>query len=570
MESKEQNLTGYPSIDKPWLKYYSEQAKVNTMPELSIYETIKLRNKNNSNLTAIRYFGRNITFSEMFQKIDKYAGLLVSSGVRKGDIITLCLANMPEVVYLVYAANKIGAIADIEFLSLSQEDLVKSINETHSKVLALVNVKKELGYGIKNKCSSLQKIINISPFDSMGTLRKTAYRLRNGENVFKSSKVSDIIHSEICLPVAGDDVAVILHTGGTTGVPKGVELTNNNFNSVAWHYENTGFSFKTGDVLLHCIPPFHAFGFSVGIHTPLYMGVCVDLCILPDDNFVAKQFIKDKPNHFVSGPSQMKKVMSAIKDENLPYLKTFAMGGAPVSITDEEEFNKFLYSHNSSARAVIGYGMSELCATACTASNEVTRLGSVGIPFPGVNVKIINTETQEMCSYNETGEIWISSPGTMKSYYNNKYETDKVVIIEDDIRWLKTGDLGLMDDDGFLYITGRIKRLFATRDKNDNQLYKVYPTHMEKIIDSVSGVNECAVVSKPDSEHLKTPVAFVVSNNENTEYKQIQNEIFSLCEKELPQYAQPSKIMFVDELPLTPIGKVDYRKLESTLLSQSI
>lgn len=350
-----------------------------------------------------------------------------------------------------------------------------------------------------------------------------------------------------------------MNTGGTTGIPKKVALSDDNFNSVAYQYKISGMDYSRQDTLLHCIPPFHAYGFSVGVHMPLTLGMTICMSPKIDNYSIANLFAKIRPNHFVGAGPHVLAIMAnkRVQKLDLLFMKTIAIGGAATNDVKETTVNEFLKNHHSHIPLIVGFGMTEACATICTNMNHCSKLGSGGIPLPKNNIKIIDTKTQRELPYNSIGELLFSSPSAMVEYYKNEEETQKAITFdEENVRWIHTGDLAVIDEDGFVYIKGRLKRIYTVADHR-GMVFKVYPDYIEQIASGIEGVLSCAVICKPEKKRINVPILFAVVSNETTE-----NDILACCKKVLPEHMVPAKIIIKDSLPLTTAGKNDYQALE--------
>ena len=279
--SEEKKMTGYPSIDKPWLKYYSEEAINTPLPECTIYEYLLENNKDHLDDIAIIYFNRKIKYKQLFDAIDRAASVFSSFGVAKGDIVMICTLNTPEMIYCAYALNKIGAIADFEYPTLSEDELYSTIKALNAKAVVMLDLFRKKYKDITNHT---QNCLFISPCSSFSFTMKAVYKLK-GKNVIdtltpliKNAKADNIAQEH-----KHDQPAIIVHTGGSTGVPKGVMLNDDSFNAIAFQYKLSGMEYKRQDRILHCIPPFHAYGFSVGVHMPLSLGMTICMSIKIDN-----------------------------------------------------------------------------------------------------------------------------------------------------------------------------------------------------------------------------------------------------------------------------------------------
>lgn len=569
-----QNLTGFPSIDKPWMKYYSEKAKNAKLPECTIYKYLWDNNKDYLDNTALNYYGRKISYGEMFANINKAAKAFYALGVRAGDIVVMTAVTTPETVYSFYGLNRLGAISNMVDPRTSEEGIMEYIKEVNAECVltidaALPKIKKAV------MGTSVKKIIVVSPADSLPQPKKAAFIL---SNKIKGTTPKLFNHC-ICWkafiefgnnekPVYSsykkDSCCVIVHTGGTTGSPKGVMLSNENINVSAFQGFTCGFDFRREHSWLNIMPPFIAYGLCNGLHMPLFIGMEVVLIPAFDPSKYDRLLTKYKPNHIVGVPSHYGGLSASKKLSNadLSYLITPIIGGDSINVELEKDTNSFLNRHGCKTLISKGYGMTEVCAavTACS-TNACNKLGSVGIPLPLSTVSIFDTETRQELTLGQIGEVCMNTPNTMLGYYKRTKETDEILMVhEDGMIWVHSGDLGYIDEDGCLFIEGRLKRMIIRYDG-----FKVFPLHIEKTVIKCNNIISCCVVGIKDPDHIqgKLPKVYSVLKDKSADKGKIKAELELLCRRELPEYAQPVDFAFIDELPLTPIGKVDYRALEA-------
>lgn len=559
-ETQNRELTGYPSIDKPWLKYYSEEAIKSPLPECTMYEYMFRRNKERLDKTAINYFGRKISHRKLLKQVDICANALASYGVKSGDLVGICMLTMPEAVYLLYAVNKLGAVCNFLVLNATEQALHKQIAE--SRIIVTVDLALErIVCAAKN--TNVTTIISVSatesapfPIKQLSAMRRKTQMTPSEVTTWKTFLNHGKNTSAVVANSNAESVATICFTGGTTGESKGVIQLNKAGNALAFHYISLS-HFHAGERFLDILPPFLSYGLYVGIHMPLCAQMEVVLCPDPSPDKFPALIKKYKPNHFAGGPLHVENMVcdKRIQKMNLSFMATAAYGGDKTTEEWVSMVNTFLKAHNAPNNLQIGYGMTETCGTFCTTTPEHNLM----IPFVNNNVRILDVDTGTDLRCGQEGEICLSGPTVMKGYY--KHDTkDDIIWKEDGVSWLHTGDLGYMTEDGHFVISGRIKRVSWARG-TDGVIYRVYPMKIEEVISKCPMVHRCCVICKPDEKKGNLSVAFVVLTDDNKQEKAIF-EIETLCKTELPETSRPAKYYIVETLPLTGAGKVDYRSLE--------
>ena len=558
--------TNIPSIDKEFRGFYSELQKDVKIPELTIYEYLYKKNQDNMHKLAIYYFGTEIKFKQFFEEIEKCAKSYIKSGIKKDDVVTICMPNTPEGVIAFYAANKIGAIANMIHPLSAEHEILDYLNETDSKIIIALN---GCYNKIKNieKYTKLEKIVFVSPADSMPSITKIGYKLTLGKNdpkIIEDNKINnwkkfiesgkDVTYVEQST-YSKDKLAVLLHTGGTTGKSKAAMLTNENFNASVEQLRVTIPSYKKGDSLLAVTPIFHGFGLANCVHTALCVGMSVTL--LPQfklKNFI-KTMLKTKANLILGVPTLWSALIKSdlLKGKDLSFLKVLISGGDTLDASLEVQINEFLKSHNAPNKIYKGYGMTEALAAISFSTDNSNVESTIGIPLPYNQVKVVDINTKKELGYGEEGEFCIKGPTNMKGYYKNIEETNKV--IQDG--YLHTGDLGYLDRKGRLHYTQRLKRLIVSSG------YNIYPSQIEAVIKKHNLVENCIVVGVPHPYKVNVPKAYVViKKGYETQKVKLKKELDDLCKVNLLKMSIPKEIEFISELPKTNMGKVDYRSLE--------
>ena len=554
----------------PWDKYYKKNERSIEVPNVSLYEHLKERNKDNMDSVAINYFNKKMTYRYFFGEVNLCAKALRSQGIRPGDVVTICMANTPEAVISFYAINKIGAIANMIHPLSAEEEIKSSLIATNSVMLIAINLSYTKIKEIVDE-TNVYKTIIVSPGDSMPMMLKFGYYITQGRKVEVPKKSESNLFwndfmtrgrnytDKVLAKTTKDQPAVILHSGGTSGTPKNIVLTNGNINAVAKQAEIVFYDVNNKDAALAVLPLFHCFGLVVCVHGPMCLGASTILVPQFDAKRFDKILTKYKPTFVPGVPTLFEALLTNKHMDNvdLSFVKYVISGGDSLSVAKNEEVNKFLKSHNCQRNIIQGYGMTETTGPVTFGSMGSDVLGSVGIPLPGNEVRIESIDTREEVPYGEIGEICISGPTVMPGYLDNEKETND--ILEKDNKgkiWVHTGDLGYMREDGVIFFTSRLKRMLIVSG------YNVYPSHIEEVIMEHEAVLNCGVIGIPHPYKVQVPKAYIVLNNGIKVTNKIKNDIKEYCEKNLAKYMLPKEYVFRESLPKTMIGKVDYRELE--------
>ena len=557
----------------PWKKYYTKNDMNITPPDVSIYRFLRNRAKelNYDNNIAITYFGTHKTYKEFFKEIYVTARAFKSQGIRKGDVVTILSANVPEALLSFYALNKIGAVANILHPLLSENE-IKDALKKYSSVMV---VALDLCYSkIKNIIDDTEvyKIVIISAKDSMKTLMKFGYEITQGRKIEKPKGNEKYIYwnefykkglnyenKNIEESGSIDTPAVILQSGGSTGTPKGIVLSNGNFNSATLAATKAYPDLCKEDRILGILPIFHGLGLEVGMNDAFYVGA--EVVLIPQ--FKASEFdkllTKHKPSVILGVPTLFEALTTneRMKGVSLSQLKYVIAGGDTLNKTRVTKINDFLHEHGASTNMIQGYGMTEAVAAVCVDLRYASRPGTIGIPWPGIYLKIVKPGTEEEVPYGEDGEICICGPVVMLGYYNNEKETnDALHIHKDGNIWLHSGDIGSMDKDGFVTYKQRLKRMIVTSG------YNVYPSQIEEVLEKHPAVMNATVIGIPHPYKVEVGKAYIALKKGYFENAKLKEELLELCKKNLAHYAIPKEWEFRKSLPKTIVGKVDFHKLQ--------
>ena len=562
------------SASAPWLKYYGEVPHHLTYPQKTIYQMVRDAAIRDARLPAYEFMGKKTTFAQFMEKIDQTAQAFLAMGIQKGDRVTICMPNCPQALHAFYGLNRIGAVSNMIHPLSAAGEIKFYLNFSHSKCILTLDqfyakiapVMPELD---NKDCKLLLAKIEdeLYPHLALGyaltAARKYPKPPKNGNYIWWSE--FQRVGKKRNLPLPKDygraeDGASILYSGGTTGTTKGILLSNMNFNALGLQtIAASGFSPIDGMKMLSVMPVFHGFGLGIGIHTALIGGACCILVPKFNVNTYADLLIKKQPNIIPGVPTLFEALLRAEKLENadLSCLKGVFSGGDSMSIELKKKVDEFLKMHHASVQVRQGYGLTECVTASCLTPKDYNRVGSIGVPFPDTYYKIVKPGTQEEVPYGEEGEICLSGPTVMLEYVNHPEETAQTKQTHaDGLTWIHTGDLGMMDEDGFIYFRQRIKRMIVTNG------YNVYPSQLENILDGHDYVHLSCVIGVKDPIKMQRVKAFVVLKPGYQPTEACKKELLDYCRKHIAKYAMPSDIEFREELPKTLVGKVAYRVLE--------
>ena len=513
---------------------------INTLYELARNSVEKFASK----IAFSMFEGEDVTYAEAGRRIAKVQEILTDAGLRAGDKVALLSSNMPNWGVCYFAVTSAGMVAVPILPDFSGEELDMIIEHSEAKALLVSD-----------------KLFTKLSRETIGRLN-VVVRTKNLGVI--AQRVREEGSTGIPKP---DDIAVIIYTSGTTSKPKGVMLTDNNFNGIAMQFSACDTLFSKGQSLLNIMPPFIAYGFACGVHLPLTLGIKVVIVPNLDPNKLGSLIWKYKPEHMFGVPShyQQLAVDPKLQNKDLSFIRNYAAGGDAIARGAEQTVNDFLAAHNVEFPIAKGYGMTEASSAATAAAGQNNKPGSVGLPLVNTLVSAFEPGTDTELPIGQRGELCISGPGVMKGYYNKPAETAAILRTHADGRvWVHTGDIGYLDEDGFVYLDSRIKRLIIRHDG-----FKVFPSMIENVVSQHPAVHQCSVVGCVDKDHVQGRLPFVYLVLDPAvpaaKRKQIIKELRQLCIEELPEYVQPVGYKIIPEMPLTLAAKFDYRKLEEEI-----
>ncbi len=562
------------TVKTPWFKSIGNLPKTLEYTNGTIYEKVEAVAKKYPMNIALDFMGKHITYKYMVDQINLCAKSLRILGIRENDRVTIAMPNCPQAIYMLYAVNLVGAVANMvhplsaekeieNYLNMSNSVMVVTLDQFYHKIEAI------------RKNTKIQNVIIARIRDELTRPIKVGYMLTEGRKIAKIPADAPVFQwpdfmglgrhcgYEYRVERKPEDPAAILYSGGTTGTTKGIVLTNLNFNALSEQVVSANPMFRPADKMLAAMPLFHGFGLGVCLHTMLSQG---GRCILVPrftPKSYAKLITKYKCNFIAGVPTLYEALLRlpSMKGADLSCLKGVFSGGDSLSVELKKKLDKFLFDHNAKVQVREGYGTTECVTASCLTPPQMHKEGSIGIPFPDTYYKIVEPGTDKEVPYGEEGEILLAGPTVMQGYMDMPDETaDTLRRHEDGLTWVYTGDLGCMDNEGFIYFRGRAKRMIISSG------YNIYPAQIENIFDAHDKVQMSCCIGVPDSYKMQKvklfvkPAEGVPATEEGREA--LKAELMAYAKKHIAKYAMPYDIEFRDELPKTLVGKVAYRVLE--------
>lgn len=558
----EKKLTGYPSIDKPWLKYYSEDEVNAATPKCTVYEQIYKNNIVSHNETALLFFGKKITYKEMFKQVERTANALASFGVCNGDNVALCMPAIPETVYLILALNKIGANAILLNPLFDEQQLLARIEETATDILFVAN---ELYGRVENILpkASIKTVVSCSAVNSLGSVVKVLKRAKKIKNTivwndFIKNKTNEVIQTPEYTP---NKPALMVYSSGTTGASKGIQLTNDGVLTLLVDAKSVFVEMKRQDKYFIQIPLWFSTGLVATLLTSLYYGLVAILEPMYDLALFAEHIAKYKPNYMITATGLVDYLYdNQYKNASYKEFKCLAIGGEYVTPIAEKRFNKWLMDNGNEISLQKGYGMCELGSIVTAASVRYNTIGSAGIPTPHVIVAAFDPKTSKELKYGERGEIRVCSPCRMLGYYKNEQATNAFFHEDEQGNiWACTGDMGYVAEDGNVYVDGRIS---SSYEKSNGET--IYLFDIERAILDIEQVRQCkVVVSELDGK--RTHVAHITLSS-GADAKKVYSLIKAHCSEKLDANHYPNLLkLHPSALPVSLSGKLNVAEMEKDI-----
>ena len=559
------------NVKTPWMPFMNGIPAQLDYFEGSMCEAVENIAEKYPNVIAYDFMGSHTNYRRCVEEIHACARALRAAGVKENDRVTIAMPNAPQAVSMFYAVNMVGAIANMIHPLSAEGEIEFYLND--SKSVAALTLDQFYGKfaNIRKNTPALKTLIVASIKDALNPVMKLGYALTEGKKVPKLPEDGDYITwkqfiangkqftGDPRVKRVGEQPAVILYSGGTTGVTKGILLSNLNFNALGAQIIATNPIYSIGDKMLAIMPMFHGFGLGVSIHSMLVNGGRCVLVPRFTPQTYAELLRKHKPNFIAGVPTLYEALLrlDGLNDLDLSCLKGMFSGGDSLPVELKKRIDAFLKDHKATIEVREGYGTTECVTASCLTPSGLAREGSIGIPFPDTYYKIVMPGTEIEVPYGQEGEICLAGPTVMMEYVNHPQETaDTLRKHADGLTWVHTGDLGVMDKDGYIYFRQRIKRMIVTSG------YNVYPSQIEGILDKNECVHMSCVIGVKDPYKMQKVKAFIVLKPGYEPNDETREKIMDYCRKHIAKYALPYEIEFRDELPKTLVGKVAYRILE--------
>ncbi len=541
-------------------------------PALTMFQMVERIAREYPGEPAYEFYGRKTSYQSFVRRIEQVARAFLKMGITAGDVVTICMPNMPQALDCFYGLNRIGAVANMVHPLSAQNEISFYLNLSKSKAILTVDLFCEkVEKALENVEQSVMVLVARIQ-DELKPALKTAFILKKGKDYLKFPNTDHAMlwkkflkqadkRTELPEPVFDTEkTAVILYSGGTSGTPKGICLSDLNFNACAMQArEAIGEEFSKGLKMLSCMPCFHGFGLGINLHTVLIHGACCILMPTFNNKSYAKMLAKKKPNFIAGVPTIFEALlhMPVLDGVTLDFLRGMFCGGDSLSVELKKKVDIFLKEHGASIQVREGYGLTECVTASCLTPRDTYREGSIGIPFPDTEYQIVKPGTMEALPFGEEGEIILTGPTVMLGYLDNPEETAQTIrTFADGKKWLYTGDLGYMSEDGYVYYRQRMKRLIITNG------YNVYPGQIENAIDRIPEVSYSCVIGVKDPRRMHRVKAYIVLRDGVVPDEERKELIMKELRMHIARYALPREIEFRAELPKTLVGKVAYRLLE--------
>jgi len=562
------------TVKTPWFASEGDLPKTLEYFNGTMYEKLEQTAKEQPLNIAMDFMGKHISYRQMIDQINLCAKALKVIGITEDDRVTILMPNCPQAIYMLYAVNLVGAVANMVHPLSAEKEIENYLNMSNSVMVVTLDQFYHKIEAIRAN-TKVRSVVIARIRDELTRPIRVGYMLTEGRKIEKIPASAPVYQWPLFMKIGKsctyeykvkrkpDDPAAILYSGGTTGTTKGIVLSNLNFNALAAQVIAANPMFRRGDKMLSAMPLFHGFGLGVCIHTMLAVGGRCVLVPRFTPKSYAKLITKYKCNFIAGVPTLYEALLRlpSMKGADLSCLKGVFSGGDSLTPELKKKFDAFLYDHHATIQIREGYGTTECVTASCLTPPQMHKEGSIGIPFADTYYKIVEPGTDKELPYDEEGEILLAGPSVMLGYMDMPEETAQTLRThKDGMTWVYTGDLGTMDDEGFIHFRGRAKRMIISSG------YNIYPAQIENIFDAHEKVQMSCAIGVPDSYKMQKVKVFVKPTEgvpaTEAGREELKEELLAYARKHIAKYAMPYDIEFREELPKTLVGKVAYRVLE--------
>lgn len=568
---KNQDLTGFASIDNPQNQGYSFWAKHPIIPNMSIYNALKAINLMYQKKVAIDCLEIEVTYNQLFKDAITISRALKELGVRKGQIVSISMPNFYQAVAAFLACNRIGAVTTFLDPNASKKEIYSYLNIFESPIYINYNATEEENIKCKKE-TGVEYIITLSNKNINNLSLDNDYRITTNKNIIDFNSLGSIAeYQKKGLPSnSSKDDSLILFTSGSTGKPKPVVLTNKNVIAAGVYLKNSSkVESLNGERTLVCVPFTYPYGFATStLMTLLSSKTAILAPNLSKDNI--SQYLKKNPNIIFGSPALLNLMIRYTPEkQDLSSITTYISGGDFLTPKHSNRGSEFFEAHQAhNVEIGNGSGNAETVSCGTNPTGIEIRPETAGKVLVGTSAMIVDPETLEEKKYNEEGLLCVSGEHVFKEYYGMPEETKKAKFEKNGKTYFKTGTLGFIDKDGYFTLTGRDSRFYIMSSLN-----KVYCDKIQTLLSYIDIINECAVVKVPDEELLYVNKAYIVLKDgiapteETKEYimKKIKDGINTINKGniQLKSYEIPAYLEFVENLPRRQgTDKINYEELE--------
>ncbi len=561
--------------------YYREKPLRDIDTHSTMYHTVKTQNQNNLNYDALGYMGDSISYKKLLKRVEALAASFCEAGIKEGDVVPVCTINTPEVAEVLLALNKLGACSKWIDLRSTDEQLIKYINEDDSKLFIGFDVLMPRMEKILKE-TNLEKVLSVSPTDSINPLRVLVKSPKDFVNLLKEGKkqkeegkiiIPDdkriVLYKDFIklknytlskeVPFDKERPTLIVQSSGTTGLAKSIVHTDFSVNSSVYSISHSQLPFEAGNSLLTIVPPWISYGLINSLYLSLALGMEAYLAPQVDGDTVYNNL--GKFNLAMATPLHYRYIaerIDSVNKKDLDKIVYLITGGDKIDANEQRKLEEILHHPIFN-----GYGCNEVLGGVTTTPIDKNKPGTVGIPLYNIDIAAFDSDTNEKLPANTTGEICVATDTLFKEYKNNKKATDEAKMKYEGKDWLKTGDLGYVDEEGYVHVEGRLRRVIIRK------AFKIFPGTIEEVILTHPAVKDCVTVGVKDKEDGYSPMAHIALKDEFVGFEnEILEQVKEKCEKELKDYEQPKYYNVVDNIPYTPNNKQDFKALEK--LSEEI